>query len=420
MPELPPAVVDLRADPNPQIRAAAIVMILTKRHPQALDFAKNSLQDAGHRSSHRRPSRASAVTAGPDALAMLVRIMLAKEKCCEPPRCRPCAKPARMGKVWNAAGDKAWRVRRAVAEQLALAYRAGTSTLAYKFLADDSGEFAERSWPRSNVAAAIGRACAARALKEPTFETRRLAGEQPRAVARRLRNSPPIAAGAARATRRGARSPMERGVRPSPITAMLVAAAAGSTGPALPGGYSLTPEHSINSSKIIDDASRGAGRSISRRSKASDSTRSTDWSGLCWSATSRCPDAVYKQYLATRGAEFAALDLSLSDVNDRRRAADRLEELAKESPPRPLVTARIARLVVSEQDGLVWRGLVAALDADAQPAADDVALSALSHESPEVRRMGLRNSWPSAPRPMHVPCYWPPRKTRTSARPPPR
>ncbi|MGC3970273.1 MAG: HEAT repeat domain-containing protein [Pirellulales bacterium] len=101
------------------------------------------------------------------------------------------------------------------------------------------------------------------------------------------------------------------------------------------------------------------------------------------------PDAVYKQFLMTRGAEFAALDLLTSaDVNDRRRAADRLTELAKESPPRPIVAARIAQLGVAEGDGLVWRGLAEALDADSTPAAVTLALAALSHESPEVRRMG--------------------------------
>jgi HEAT repeat protein len=388
VPELPPAVVDLRADPNPQIRAAAIVMILTKRHPQALDFAKNSLQDAD---TEVRTATIAGLGryGGPDALAMLERIMLSEGEVLRAAAVPALREAGALEKVWNAAGDKAWRVRRAVAEQLAMHPERRTSTLAYKFLADDSGEVRRavvaslEAWPPQMAGPVL-----LAALKEPTFETRRLAGEQ---LARRW---PPAAEFAADlpperreqlAAELEARWSAEFG---QVDTAMLVAAAAGSATPLLPGGYSLTPERLDQLQQLIDEASRGAALNLPALEgfglEAIDGLER-----LVLERNVALPDAVYKQFLATRGAEFAALDLLTSqDVNDRRRAADRLEELAKESPPRPLVTARIARLVVAEQDGLVWRGLVAALDADATPAATTVALSALSHESPEVRRMG--------------------------------
>ncbi|MGC3970272.1 MAG: HEAT repeat domain-containing protein [Pirellulales bacterium] len=265
-PELPPAVVDLRADPNPQIRAAAIVMILTKRHPQALDFARNSLQDA--ETDVRTATIAGLGRFGGDeAVAMLERIMLNEGEVLRAavvPAFRDCGA---LEKVWNASGDKAWRVRRAVAEQLAFYPDRRSATLAYKFLADNSGEVRKavvaslEAWPPQ----AAGPVLLA-ALKEPTFETRRLAAEQ------LTRRWPPAAEFVADL-------PLERREQVAAMlearwttefgqidTASLVAAATGTTGPALGGGYSLTPERLDQMQQLLEATTRGAAQSaVARR-----------------------------------------------------------------------------------------------------------------------------------------------------------
>src|SRR6185503_20066188 len=74
-PDVPVAVADLRGDPNRDIRAAAIALLLDRRHPQALDYARNALQD------YETVVRSAAVAGlgrygGPVARAALDRIML--------------------------------------------------------------------------------------------------------------------------------------------------------------------------------------------------------------------------------------------------------------------------------------------------------------------------------------------------------
>ncbi|MBA4016321.1 MAG: hypothetical protein C0483_03955 [Pirellula sp.] len=382
--ELPAAVVDLRADPNPHIRASAIGMILAKRHPRALEFAKNSLQDA------ETDVRTATIAGlgkhgGAEATAMLDRVMLSEGEVL-----RAAAVPAyrdvgAVDKVWAAASDKAWRVRRAVAEQLAYFPEQRTAALAYRFLSDSSSEVRKTvvasldAWPANSAGPVL-----LAALKEPTYETRRLAGEQ---LSRRW---PPAAEFTADL-------PLERREQIADMLAARwgvefgafdpVALAAAATGPAPSQAATIPPERLDQIQQMLSAAERGGPLDLPALEALGPSAVDV-LERLLVERNVALPDAVYRKFLPSRSSEFAALEmLTSTDVNDRRHAADRLAELAKETPPRPLVTARIAQLGVVEDDGLVWRGLTEAVKSDTTEASTTLALAGLSHSSPEVRRM---------------------------------
>ena len=398
VPELPPAVVDLRADPNPQIRASAIVMILAKRHPRALEFAKNSLQDA---ETEVRTATIAGLGrhGGAEATAMLDRVMLSEGEVLRAAVVSAYRDAGTVDKVWAAAGDKAWRVRRAVAEQLAYFPERRTAALAYQFLSDSSSEVRKTAiasldaWP-ANAAGPVLLA----ALKEPTYETRRLAGEQ------LTRRWPPAAEFTADlplerreqiADMLAARWSAEFGAFDPAVLASAVAAASPQPAAMIP------PERLDQIQQMLAGVERGAPLDLTALEALGPAAVDV-LERLAVERQAALPDAVYRKFLPNRSSEFAALEmLTSTDVNDRRRAADRLAELAKETPPRPLVTARIAQLGVAEDDGLVWRGLTEAMRADTTEASTTLALAGLSHSSPEVRRMSCELLG-RHPQPQHV------------------
>jgi len=386
---LPPDVVDLRADPNPEIRAAAISMLLAKRHPQALDFAKNALQDFD---TNVRCASAAGLGryGGDDAIAQLDRVMLQEGEVLREAAVEGLHAAGALDKVWAAANDKAWRVRRAVAQCIAHHPEPRTAALAYQFLADDSGEVRKTivasldAWPLPTAGPVL-----LAALKEPTFETRRLAGEQ---LTRRWppaaeftvdlplerRNAVVAALESRWSTEFGAFDP-----------AMFAAAAAAAN---LSTAYTLTPQRLDALQQIVDACAREqASDRVALHLGALGAFGPDVVDALERLLLERGvvpPEPVYRQFLVSKAPPYAALDqLTAADVNDRRRGADRLAELAREAPLRPLVTSRIAQLGTAEADGLVWRGLSEAMASDRTEASMSLALAGLSHPSPEVRRM---------------------------------
>ena len=382
--ELPQGVVDLRADPSAQIRAAAIAMLLARRHPQAIEFADNALKDFD------ADVKAAAVSGlgrhgGPEAVAVLDRVMLHEGENLRSEAVLALHQCGALDQVWAAADDKAWRVRRSVAQCLPHHPDRIGASLACKYLDDPSAEVrraavsACEAWPLPVAGPVL-----LTALGEPTYEPRKLAAEQ---LARRW---PPAAefsvdlpddrraeAVAALETRWTA----EFGLIDRQALTATAAPAGSSQAMSLPAArldelerrlleLSRTPNptpYQLESfgPELIDALER-----------------------LIVERRARLPEFVYRQVLPSKGPAFAALELlAAEDVNERRRGADRLEALASETPLRPLVTARVAEIGVLETDGLVCRGIFEALKGDATEAAASLALASLGHPSPEVRRM---------------------------------
>jgi HEAT repeat protein len=99
------------------------------------------------------------------------------------------------------------------------------------------------------------------------------------------------------------------------------------------------------------------------------------------------PEAVYRQVLPGYDRAFVVLDrLASDDVAVRRRAAEELIEMTTERPLGRLAAARLASLVLSEADALVWQRVLTAVVSDPSEPAVRLAYAAISHPSPDVRR----------------------------------
>jgi HEAT repeat protein len=394
--ELSPGVVDLRADPNPQVRAAAIGMLLAKRHPRAMEFARNAIKDI------ELDVKLAAVVGlgrhgGPDAIAELERVLLHEGESLKAEAVLALDSLGAADKVFAAANEKPWRVRRSVAQCLANHPDAQGMALARRYLADPSGEVRKATiaaierWPTPLAGPVL-----LSAMREPTYETRHLAGEQ---LKHRWPRAQMFSADLP-ADRREAfvvelEADWDREFGATNHAALLAAA----QGPPPSTALAIGAQRLDQLQRMIEDAGRLAGPP-STPLPAQILNGFDSFGGDLVDALERLllergtviPDAVYHQVLTSKGPAFAALDaLAVTDVNDRRQAADRLEALAAEAPLRPLVAARIAQLGRQEADGLVCRGLFAAVAADMSGLSMELALGGLSHPSPEVRRMACEH-----------------------------
>jgi HEAT repeat protein len=406
-PELPAAVVDLRADPAVQIRAAAITMLLERRHPQAIEFAGKALQD------YEPDVRDAAVVGlgrhgGPEARAALDRVMIHEG---EVLRASVVAAYEQMGAfdaVLAASNDKAWRVRRAVARSLSRRPDPQAAATLRTFLTDDSGEVRKATVAAlDNWSLPAAGPVLLTALAEPTYETRKLACEQ---LARRWPPAKGLSADLPPDRRREAIAVLEAQWTNEfgPLDRVVLAGAsspyATNVGPiAAPiasGPPPLTPERLDRLQLLVAEAARPDSNVVSLDTFGPDVVDGLE--RLVVERGAVLPEVVYKQILPPKDGAFAALErLTSSDVNDRRRAADRLAETAATAPLRPLVVARIVELGIKESDAIVWHGLFAALQDDGGPTAVGLALAGLSHPSPEVRRMACEHLGRS-PRPQHA------------------
>jgi len=407
--ELPPAVVDLRADPNAQIRATVVALLIDRKHPQALDFARGAMQD------YETDVRAAAVAAlgrhgGPEARGALDRIMLHEGEVLRAEAVSALETLGAWDSVQAAAGDKAWRVRRAVATALANHPDRTGSALARRFLADDSSEVrkaaitALEAWPLPAAGPVL-----LSALEESTFETRRLAGEQ---LARRwpaaqaFSNDLPADRRTAVVAELETTWTAQFGVidrvallsamaKPLPVEGAVVQASY--SAPVAP----PSAERIDRMQQWLADVQQDESAAASLDSFGPDAVDVLE--RLVLERGAVLPEAVYKQSLPPRDAAFAALDqLTWPDVQDRRRAADRLAESAERTPLRPLAVARLTALGIKEEDGLVWRGLFKAVAADPGDVAASLAYAGLGHPSPEVRRLSCEHLGRS-PHPRHTP-----------------
>ncbi len=82
--------------------------------------------------------------------------------------------------------------------------------------------------------------------------------------------------------------------------------------------------------------------------------------------------------------------LESEDVNQRRRAAQELAVLGEQVSLSPAATRRLHDLLAREQDELVWRLAMQAVLPDDTEQAAQIALLAVNHTWPDIRRLGCR------------------------------
>ena len=388
--ELPTAVVDLRADPHPQIRAAAVALLLTRRHPQAIEFAANALQDFDM--DVRTATIAGlARHGGPEAIAALDRVMLHEGEILRAEAVTALHALGASDKTWAAADDKSWRVRKNVAVCLAAHPDRSSAAPARKFLTDPSAEVrraavaALESWPLEQAGPVL-----LAALVEPTYEPRKLAAEQ---LARRWPPAAEYSPDVPADRRDAAAAALEaRWVAQfGPLDRAALAGVASAAAP--PAALGFTPAQLDDLQRRLESVERSPGGAAGFAPLETFGPALVDaLERLVVERNARLPENVWRQVLPAKSPTLAALEqLTSPDVHERRRAADRLAAAAREAPLRPLVVARLVELGVRETDGLVCRGLFEALAGDGGETAVALALAGLGHESPEVRRLACEH-----------------------------
>ena len=106
----------------------------------------------------------------------------------------------------------------------------------------------------------------------------------------------------------------------------------------------------------------------------------------------RIPEVVYRDVLPDVDPVFEVLyGLTSREVLVRRRAVDGLVKLAAERPLGWLSMARLSSLCMTETDPLVLSGVFQAVAADRSETSAGIAYAAISHSSPEVRRLACRH-----------------------------
>ncbi|MDX1970203.1 MAG: HEAT repeat domain-containing protein [Planctomycetaceae bacterium] len=108
-----------------------------------------------------------------------------------------------------------------------------------------------------------------------------------------------------------------------------------------------------------------------------------------------------RELLPKVSADYAALlELESSDIQQRRAAARRIRQQSVERPLTPEFVRCLGDVLAREQDQLVWQACLASVQADGHDAAGQLALLALNHSWPDLRRMGaehfLRHPAPEA------------------------
>ncbi|HUQ70935.1 MAG TPA: HEAT repeat domain-containing protein [Planctomycetaceae bacterium] len=107
---------------------------------------------------------------------------------------------------------------------------------------------------------------------------------------------------------------------------------------------------------------------------------------------SRSPSAetIRRELLPRLDDAYAALrDLSDGDVQRRREAARRLLLISRSRSLSPALLRSLHAVLLIEQDQLVWQQCLEAVQADGHDAAGQLALLAIHHTWPDIRRLGV-------------------------------
>lgn len=336
---LPVEVTDLRTDPSPQVRAAAMTVLAHARVPQAFEYLKAGLSD------NELQVRTAAVAAlgelkGPEAQATLEKIAKSDTEVLRAAAVTALASFDAQAAVTDAAADRSWRVRMAVAKALRRYNNPPGIALAGRLLDDPSAGVQQETvkavadWPLARsgpiLLAALGRS---------GYMMRKTAAQQ---LATRWQPAGQFPID----------GPPERRAE---VLAQLEQRFREEIGPT---------EIALASAVAIGNGSS------------------------CKTADYLAP--------ADNSAQNAAVAAALARLTDedilvRRRAAGELAKLASRHSLGEAAVARLVSVAVQEKDPLVWQDLLAAVAAEGCPSAMRLAYAATKHASPEVRRLACQH-----------------------------
>lgn len=377
----------LLGDTDPQVRAAAVAAVAHCRPPQVERALEAALSDS------QLEVRLAAVAAlgelgGVWAETQLRAIGPEAPEWIRAAAARAWARLGHDAALAEAAKDKAWRVRAAVAESLTRFPTAAGAALARQLLSDTSAEVQQRvvaavaDWPLPLAGPILldGLACPAWQVRQQSAEV--LAADWPPA------GDFPVRSDAAQ--RQAAR---ER----------LVARFVAEVGKVSPG----TAPVEADRTEIASSAQIAAVAAWLDRLESGDASQRAEALAALRPLGSALPDALarllidrqrgvpevlYREVLPGCDPVFVQLRvLAEGSVEDRRRAVSHLEEQLERRPLGRLAMERLAAVVALESDQVVWLGALRLVELDPSDPAGRLALLGLGHPSPEVRAAACRH-----------------------------
>ncbi len=384
-PPLPPLALDLSTDSDLQVRISALKLLVARQHPQAGDKVLRGLSD------YELPVRLAAIEllgqiGGDEATAQLKRLANDSAEMIRVSAVQALVKRGDRDAVEARAGDKSWRVRRAVADSLAKYPDRRSINLAQQYLGDASLEVqreAVRSaakWPAEKAGAVLFAA-----IESSSYQTRKdaatlLADCWPEAAGF------PIDAPAPRRAELLAELQTKWNRQFGNIDQAAIAAAS------KPTTTKISPQQVEKVTALID-------RLADRRADRADQAAAIESLVVLGDELPPLVDAVlaeenhplpaqlYRDVLPKCGKEFELLrQMTDGDLPARRTA---IAALAKQSEGKILPVVAVVHLkdlLLSETDPVMWLQAFKLIDHDPRKPAALLAAAGLSHPAAEIRR----------------------------------
>jgi len=373
--KLPVEAVDLRSDGDYRVRVAALRALASTKHPKAHKYLSAALRDT-HLKVRTAAIESLGILGGARSVATLRKMLKDNSDQLKATATTALAAAGDHVALVEAAADKSWRVRERVAQALSAKCDRQTVSLASELLKDPSVRVqheviaAVEQWPLEKAGPIL-----LAAMGSSGYMSRKLAAEQ---LAERWEpavefpvDGPPQRRDAILAKLRDAfRSrwgfvdrevlaatgqPGENANEPSPALVDRV--------------EQLVADHEIAALQAVGPMLIGAlEQLVFERHKA-------------------LPEFVYDRVLTRQEDTFRAIDkLRAEEVQQRRRGAAQLMNLAAERPLGRLAISRLAQVAAAESDQLVWQSVLTAVADDGSEPSIMLAYAAISHPMPEVRR----------------------------------
>jgi len=388
--ELPPPIFACLDNADPRIRAAALLTIAKRGHAEAHSHLAAALQD------HDFRVRSAAITGlgelgGEQSRAILEELT---EDRVDRIRAGAVASLAKIGDknaVFGATDDKSWRVRMQVARALAAYPDRDGITAARQLLQDTSSQVQQElirmltDWPLRQAGPILLTALGSRGLSTRESAAKLLAARWPPAAEF---------------------SPAD----PQQVRAAVLEDLQGQFQRQFGSVDQVALEPIGRDAQTTSEVTPPQLARIELLLKQRDSRALADFGPGLVEALERLvidrqqllPEFVYREVMPRYDPVFVAINrLASSDAWQRRRAADELAELAADRPLSQLALWRLGRVVVDDQDQLVWRGVLTAVCGDPREPAIRLARAAISHPTPEVRRRACENL-AASPDPRHA------------------
>lgn len=381
---LPLVACDLRTDPDPHVRAAAMQAIGACKPAGGERMLSAALVDGEF---YVRTAAIEGLGAfGGEAARDILRKQLDDPG--EVIRAQALEALVACGDLESVvarAADPSWRVRRVVAAALGKYPSHTATTLIERLLADASPDVEKTAveavacWPLEQGGRLLLAACASPALGTRQIAAQKLAERWP--AAREFSATAPPERREAMLAELASRWTAEFGIIDESVLAIAPARARTSVG-----DDELATIRQLISELATTNSEQRKAEAVAQLARHGDQLLAAV---IQLHEREQLPVAeeVFSRLLPEHNPEFKSLEaLRTGDVNERRGAALALATLASHHALAALAVERLASIMLDEQDQVVWTNALRAIANDAGPSAFAIAYAGIRNPSPEVRR----------------------------------